>query len=217
MPEKEGVVIMSLPPYFKAIEKHLDNYFDKDDEIVVFDEIYSPDFHLDIYWVKANQKRNYHILMTNGVSSKPMNSPNKDFNSFIELVMLLPDTWQLENDQWKKENNYWPIESLKSMGRYPHENNTWLGFGHTVPEGEDKKIVSTDFVATLLLKSKSLPMKFQLIPFKKRFIDLYLLFPIYEEEYRFKKENGTNKLIDKFKENQISDIINIQRKNVCGI
>ena len=114
---------MALPEYFQAIENHLDKYFSDNDEIVVFDEIKSPDFHLDVYWVKPNENRNFHILLTNGVSSKPMETPNKDFSPYVELAILLPMEWELENIEWKRPENYWPISLLKGIGRYPHQNN----------------------------------------------------------------------------------------------
>ena len=151
---------MSLPKYFKAIENHL-SLFLEDSEILVFDEIKSKDFHLDVYYIKPNKNVNYIILLTNGVSSKKMITPFNEYSKYIELAVLLPNTWQLDGDNWKKETNYWPIELLKGVGRYPHQNKTWLGYGHTIPE--NGYIGNTNFTAILLLKSKTLPIEFQTI------------------------------------------------------
>jgi hypothetical protein len=206
---------MALPEYFKAIEDHLDKFIENTGEITVFDEKKSLDFHLDVYWIKPDEYRNYIILMTNGISSKPFETPDKQLSRYIELCILLPPNWKLENDSWKKQKNYWPIELLKSIGRYPLENNTWLGYGHTIPNGE--YIIGTKFVATILLKSKILPDDFQQIIYGEKIIELYTLFPLYKEELDYKIKHGTNALLELFDKNNISDIINIKRKNVCRI
>jgi hypothetical protein len=204
---------MVVSKYFEAIDNHLDEFIHNSDEIIVFDEIESPDFHLDVYWIKPDQSRNFTILMTNGVSSLPLKTPEKQFSKYIELCMLLPQNWDLHNNNWKKPKNYWPIELLKSIGRYPSENNTWLGFGHSIPTGEP--IIGTKFESVILLKSRTLSDDFQKIKYGKERIELYTLFPLYIEEQNYKNENGTSKLLELFDKENINDIVNIKRKNVC--
>jgi hypothetical protein len=208
--------ITALSNFFETVDNHLDKFIDEYDKyITVFHEIESPAFHLDVYWIKPdiNRDRDYTILMTNGVSSIPLNTPKKQFSKYIELCILLPPNWKLENDNWKKQRNYWPIELIKSLGRYPSENNTWLGYGHTIPTGEP--IIGTKFMSVMLIKSKTLSDDFQRIKCGKDIIELYTLFPLYSEELNYKQENGTSKLLELFDEENIDDIINIKRKNVC--
>ena len=200
-----------IPKYFEIIENHLDKHIDNCDEIIVFDEIKSPDFHLDIYWIKPD--RNYSILMTNGVSGIPMETPEQQFSKYIELCILLPPNWDLKDNNWKKPKNYWPIKLLKDIGRYPSQNNTWLGFGHTISTGEP--IIGTKFISAILLKSKRLSENFQKIKYGEDTIELYTIFPLYLEELIYKQKNGTNKLLELFDEENINDIINIKRKNIC--
>ena len=205
-----------MPDSYRAIEQHLDRFFGEEDTIVVFDEKVSPDFHLDVYWIQANQKRNYHILLTSGVSSIPMNVPDPSLNSRIELFILLPPDWPFGIEQLQDERNYWPIGLLKDLGRYPHSHKTWLGFGHTVPEGQGKTIAGTRFAATLLKKSKTLPPEFQRAEFGDSFIDLLMLFPLYDEEYAFKRVAGIEGLEAEFDAANIADIIDVTRSNVCA-
>jgi hypothetical protein len=204
---------MSIPKYFEAIENHLDKYFQADDEIIVFDEKCSPDFHLDVYWIKPNVYRDYTLLMTNGISSTALNVPDESIPRYIELCILLPKEWKLENEDWKKPENYWPIELLKAIGPYPFHHNTWLGFGHTIPE--HNHIIGTNFTATIVLKSKRLPAEFQQIDYGDTTIELYTLFPLFHEELEYKKEKGTHELLKLFDKEDIDDVININRKNVC--
>ena len=204
---------MALSNHFEAIQDHLDKYFNADDEIIVFHEKESPDFHLDIYWIKPSNNRDFSILMSNGISSIPLKVPNENLVKYIELCILLPNEWDLNNENWKKEENFWPIKLLKNIGRYPIKNNAWLGFGHTTQL--ENKIVGTEFIATILLKSKTLPLEFQKIKYDSNVIELYILFPLYYDELEYNMQNGTNKLLDLFTNENISDIINIKRKNVC--
>jgi hypothetical protein len=206
--------IMSSLNFFEIIDTHLDKFISKPDKnIAVFHEIESPDFHLDVYWIKPDANRNYTILMTNGVSSVPLKTPGKQFSKHIELCILLPSNWDLEKEHWKKPENFWPLDLLKTLGRYPSENNTWLGYGHSISIG--KPIIGTKFTSIVLLKSKTLPDGFQRIKCGKDTIELYTLIPLYLEELNYKNNNGANKLIELFDEEDISDIINMKRKNVC--
>ncbi|MDR1677291.1 MAG: suppressor of fused domain protein, partial [Deltaproteobacteria bacterium] len=176
-------------------------------------EIESPDFHLDVYWIKPNVDRNFSILMTNGVSSTPLETPNIKFTKYIELCMLLPSDWDLTDDNWKKPENFWPLDLLKTVGRYPSKTNTWLGFGHSMPTGIP--IIGTKFTAIVLIKSKTLSDDFQKIKCGRNTIEIYTLYPLYLEELNFKIKNGIDALLELYDKEDISDIINIKRKNVC--
>jgi hypothetical protein len=41
------------------------------------------------------------------------------FSKYIELCIILPEKWDMDNENWRKPINYWPIELLKNIGRYP--------------------------------------------------------------------------------------------------
>jgi len=207
---------MSLPEYFIAIQNHLDQFVESNDEIVVFHEKVSPDFHLDIYLIRPTEYRKFQVLMTGGVSSRPMTVPAAECNPFIELAMLLPAGWDVAGENWKLERNYWPIRLLKDLGRYPRQNNTWLGFGHTVPAGRRGAMGPAHFVASILLKSFSLPERFQQIHCGDTRIDLLTVFPLYQEELDYARAHGTNRLLTTFDEHDISDIIDVNRVNACG-
>ncbi|MDR0518749.1 MAG: suppressor of fused domain protein [Clostridiales Family XIII bacterium] len=70
-------------------------------------------------------------------------------------------------------------------------------------------------MAVILLKSKTLPDDFQKIKCGKDTIELYTITPLFLEELNYKKNNGANQLMELLDEEGISDIINLQRKNVC--
>ena len=197
---------------YAAVEKHLHKFF-CDNEITIFHELESPDFHLDIYAIKPNKVRDYIIVMTNGISSVPLKTPDQKTSPYIELCILLPGTWELKGDNWKKPKNYWVIELLKNAGRFPFHNDAWLSYGHTIQE--DTLFYGTEFSSVLLIESPSLPLPFQKIKYGKNTINLLTLFPLYAEELEFIQKNGLETLFMMFDQENIRDIITIHRKNVC--
>lgn len=47
-------------------------------------------------------------------------------------MLFLPENWPTSSDAFKDDKYYWPIKLLKQLARFPHEYNTWLGYGHTI-------------------------------------------------------------------------------------
>jgi hypothetical protein len=201
---------MAVPDNYDAIDNHLSMFFDEGDEIMFFHEKESSDFHLDVCVIKPNKEyRDYTILLTRGVSS--MLLPRDSISKYIELCILLPPSWDLDN--WKDEKNFWPLGLIRSTGRYPSENNTWLGFGHTIPNVKPEP--GTDFMGTLVTKSITLPDDFQRIKYGEDTIEIFTLVPLYIEELKYARDNGSDALLDLFDKENIGDIIDVNRKNVC--
>jgi hypothetical protein len=192
-----------------AIEKHLKKFGVSGDELAVLSAISPQDFHLDVYWIKPNEYRDYIVLMTGGISGMPLKTPSKKYSPYIELCIVLPKDWDLAGDNWQKPENYWPIKLLQDLGPYPHQNDTWFGFGHTVNTGK------VDFTSAIILKSPTLPEKFQKIKYGWKKIELFTVVPLYPEELEFKLQHSSDELLDLFNENGITDIVDIHRKNVC--
>jgi len=202
---------MNLSKSHKIVDAHLLKYFDNN-EFMIFHEKESQYFHLDIYWIKPNESRNYNILLTNGISSQPFNTPDKNLTKYIELCILLPPDWVSDNN-WKQPEKNWPITLLSSTGRYPFQNKTWLGFSHTIETGY--LLPGTNFEGIILLKSTMLPTDFQKIDYKENNIEIYTVFPLYMNELNFVRNNNLKDLMELFDKEKFNDIVNINRKNVC--
>lgn len=199
------------------IDEHVSKFFG-DSEITVFHEIVSDLIHLDVFFIKANENRNYHILMTCGMSSLPMNVPEGlEELAYAEIVVLLPETWSLEDSDFEDENVYWPIRKLKELARFPHQYDTWLGFGHTITNGNpaEKMSENCDFTGSILLMSINLPEDFVSIQTEDKNIFVYSMIPLYEEEMDYKLRKGTDKLLKKFYKNGVTEVIDINRINTC--
>lgn len=210
--------------HIEQISRHIEAYVGKIE--TVFHEIISDIVHIDIHWVKPSEKYPFHTLVTSGMSDLPMKVPEGyDVNKYLELCVLLPETWSFDGkyystmeDAFKDENNYWPLRWLKTIARFPHEYETFLGYGHTIPNGEnaDPFADNTKLGCMLLLPSLSLGNQFfELTISEEKMINFYCLYPLYKEEMDFKLKKGTDALIDKFEKFNVMDIVDINRKNTC--
>ncbi len=184
----------------------------------VFHEIVSDDLHIDVHHVRSTLFRRYEVLVTTGMSAKPMATPEdaKQFQ-FAEVLVLLPKGWPLAKADFDNESSYWPIRLLKDLARFPHHANTWLGFGHTVANGDSEGDTtpyapSTALCASILLPSSTLGEKAW--SFKSRSgatVHLWAAVPIYMSELKFKLEQGTDELLNLFDKCQITDRVNPTR------
>ncbi len=112
------------------ITRHLGN------PATVFHELISTTVHIDVHIVLPTPECPWVSLVTSGMSDIPMNAPEgaEEFR-FAELMIRLPADWSLGEEAFKDEKNYWPIRTLKFLARFVHEYETWLSFGHTIPNG----------------------------------------------------------------------------------
>lgn len=98
-------------------------------------EIVSDEVHLDVALVPPSPERPFQTLVTMGMSERPMTLPPEQRQAGAidraELVVLVPPQWDLTD-----ERLFWPLRTLKHLARLPHQYRTWLGPGHTVPNGD---------------------------------------------------------------------------------
>lgn len=82
--------------------------------------------HIDIYQFPPNSERNYWTLITGGMSDCRQNFP-KDKPEYIsnraEIIMYV------------SEPQGWMFNVLKGLAEMPSEDNTFLHWWHTVPNG----------------------------------------------------------------------------------
>jgi Suppressor of fused protein (SUFU) len=164
---------------------------------MAFHEIVSDQVHIDLLWVKPTEKRPYHVLVTSGVSDKPMTVPEglEDLRH-AELMIVLPKDWKLDDKSLQDENYYWPLRWLKMAGRLPHEYTTWLGYGHTIPNGDPPEpIANTPFIGIMLTLAEWLPESAsQTRGRDDRLITFYMVVPLHNEEMNYKLDEGAEAL-----------------------
>lgn len=195
------------------IEKHLGPIE------MVFHEIIGDLVHLDVHHVAPTQERPWHTLVTSGMSDRPMNVP-AEMGEFrhAELMIQLPPEWKLTQEDFKDERNYWPMRWLKQLARLPHEYNTWLGYGHTVPNGDPPEgfAANTKLCCMLVEFPLVVPDDFRILEIREgKRVCFWNLIPIYQEEMDLKMRKGAEALENLFEKNRIGEIIDPTRANVA--
>lgn len=185
----------------------------------VFHELLSDLVHLDLLHVEPSAERPFHTFVTCGMSDRPMSPPEQARECrYAELVVLLPPDWRVSQDDFRDESNYWPLRLLKGLARLPHEYETWLWTGHSVPNGDPPKpyAPSTELCCSLLAPPCSLPEEFSTLQIDaEKQVAFLVLVPLYKEEMDFKLREGSSELLDRLFNEGITDVLDPKRKNVC--
>jgi hypothetical protein len=110
----------------------------------VWHEVASNLVHIDVHIVAPRSDRPMWVLFTTGMSGRPMTPPpgsTSELPRRAELVMGLPQDWFdagaiASGKLLGTDPRHWPVKVLKYFARFPHEYQTWLGVGHTIPNGD---------------------------------------------------------------------------------
>jgi len=201
-----------------AIDDHLSKFY-KEDEITVFHEIVSLDFHLDVYFVQS-EDHNFNILLTAGMSSMAMQLQNgidePEQYMFAELMLLLPKSIEFGTVHNKDSQNGWIISMLKQTARFPHHYDTWLGVGHSIqndaagnPYQERSK-----YYGAVVLPSVTFEEDFTVVKVGDHLINIYSLFPLHKKELQFKIDNGYNELLNLLIDQDVKEIFELEREGL---
>jgi hypothetical protein len=181
----------------------------------VFHEIVSPDIHVDICIVDPTPERNYYTLVTMGMGAHRMNVPKelrKQKFDRAEMLITLPPDWDIRSEE---ESWYWPIRWLKILARLPIEHDTWLGYGHTVPNdgpfAENTELCCILVTMPYFFGPEAAVCK---LPDGDE-INFYQMVPLYEDEMNFKLENDAESLEDMFPED-FNMVVDIARGSIIG-
>jgi len=203
--------------WVEQIEEHVNQYIGEIDS--VYHEILSDVVHIDVHVIKPTPERNYYTLFTTGMSFLPMNTPEGvEDCEYAELMICLPPDWPVSQEDFEDPDHYWPIRWLKMLARFPHDFDTWLGWGHTMPNGDPAEPLSeqTEMSGIILLPPLDVNEEFLSLDMEDgRTVHFYAILPLYSEELDLKLKYGSDPLLDKFDEYGINEIIDLNRRNTC--
>ena len=184
----------------------------------VFHELVSDAVHLDVHWVKPTPARPFHRLVTSGMSDRPMKvPPNLDAPRHIELVVTLPERWDIGAHAFQNENWYWPLRLLKTLARFPHKYDTWIGEGHTVTNDDPPQpfAAGTRLCGTILLALQHVPEAFRELRLPDgRTIRFLAVVPVHDAEMTLKTRSGTEALLERLRKAGVTDAIEPARPSV---
>lgn len=182
---------------------------------MVFHEIVSDLVHIDVHHVPPGPDRAFHTLVTTGMSDKPMNVPDgAEAFRFAELVVCLPADWKLTREDFADEANYWPVRLMKELARLPHQYDTWLGPGHSIPNGDPPQPYApgTRFSCALIVPTIRFGNEFLRLSLPDdRDVNFYSVWPLLPDETEFKLKHGYDSLLDRLFSRRVTDLIDVNR------
>lgn len=201
-----GFTEESTQGFFEAREATYEKLFGKAQE--VFHEIVPFIPHIDIYVYPPGHKgRSFFTLVTGGMSDIEMTLPANAIGaaSRIELIFYCEEP--------KKEY----MEVIRRLAHFPHDNRTWLGNWHTMPNGQPSaQIWGSDvldsfmFMPTIVRPDSTLEKELVLNGSSVHFL---WLVPISTPECDFKLKKGANALLDLFDKYNHPPVFNPKRES----
>lgn len=203
--------------HLESISAHVEQYAGPVANVIHGAE--SQFLQIDVLHVLPSAKRAFHVLITSGLSDRPMATPRGSEDCrFAELYLCLPAAWPMSKQDLSNERNYWPIRLLQLLGRFPNAFDTWLWLYHTVPNFDPPKPYADDtrLCAAMLGPTISLPSDFARLEIPRLDpIHFFSVVPLHREEVDFKIENGGEPLMAHlFQRGVIADIVDPARKSV---
>ena len=134
------------------------------------------------------------------------------------LMIALPKDWPISAEAFENEDNDWPVRWLKKIGRLPHQNNTWIGWVHTIPNGNPvQTIADTQFSGVILLPSVLLPDEFYKLRTKDgNTIRFYGIVPLHQTEMDLKLNTSLEALEAKLEQHNIDILLDKRRANLVS-
>jgi hypothetical protein len=213
-----------------AIQEHVRAHIGEFDEVM--HEIISEGVHLDLLAVHVPEEDDEPItfITTMGMSAVPMNMPEmaleegedeSDLPSpFAELFMLLPGLWPKDAESLEVQDHWWPYRVLKECGRVPALFDTFLGPGHTIPNGDPPEPYAPNcpFTGVLILPGMFLEEEFATLQIGEKRVEFLMVVPLYTEEMTHKLEHGVESLIELFEKAEIAphQLADPARPNLCA-
>ncbi|MCL2569335.1 MAG: suppressor of fused domain protein [Oscillospiraceae bacterium] len=221
-PQKEGLRMPeAVGVYAEEIEAHFATLY-PDRAHNVLHEMISDLIHVDVHILRPSAEEAFFVIYTTGMSDLPMcvpdAMPGADTYKHAELFMYLPPTWDpqkaLEMDGDQPNENFWPISFIKYLARFPHECRTWLGEGHTIPNGPDYVPIlpSSQMSAFVLLGFQGELGEMQAKD--GQMVRFYMLQPLSRAETEYKLQHGMNALMARFEEKDVPLVADINRKSL---
>jgi hypothetical protein len=196
--------------WLQQIRSHVERHIGRIDRVFAGDPAQGT---ADVLHVRPVNSRPYHTLVTAGMSAVAMPVP-PDVNAphRLELMMTLPEGWNPSDD-----SSHWPARLLQSLSKLPRERKGWLGWGHTVPNGDPPQPLAprTQLCGVIIAPSLLVPVAFYELDIDGERVAFYSVIPLYPEELELHAREGMAALLERLLHKDINDVVYLQRKNVA--
>ncbi|MBU7592616.1 suppressor of fused domain protein [Metabacillus halosaccharovorans] len=201
--------------HHSEILKHITNFFgpvkNTLNEIVPGSRV-----SISIHIIPPSEDKNFITLVTTGMSDEPMDFSNEEkVLKYAELLFKLPSSWIIEKDKMKDQEYYWPLGWLRKIAHVPHLYDGWIEEGVILPNGEPPQPFAQNTKLSSIMVCRTQETSLENVHTNKGNVQIYTLVPIFEEERNFALEKGHQHLINRMSEKGITDILDLNRINVC--
>ncbi|HLY18803.1 MAG TPA: suppressor of fused domain protein [Bryobacteraceae bacterium] len=165
--------------------------------------------HIDVHtYARSSPRGKVYALVTSGMSDLRMRVPpaaGKDAPRRVELIFYCAEPKQ----------EY--IETLRWVARFPHDQKTWLSFGHTIPNGDppapfwgSEILEALLCMPTIVQCDQALPEKLILAGDPVHFL---WVVPLSMPECDLKLEQGFGAILDLFGKNRHPHVFDPGRRS----
>ena len=164
--------------------------------------------HIDI-WIHPPgfRGRNFFTLVTNGMSDIPMNLESEVTKSYSRRELII----------YTADHQAAYVSLLRNIARFPFEYSTWVGVGHTIPNGnppapmfKDSELVSVIFFPAMLDLEQTLPQR---VVLNGDPVEFLWLVPLTQTELDFKLEHGIEALAEELGKAKDWPVLDPNRKS----
>lgn len=169
---------------------------------------------VSLHEIDPKHERSCRMWVTSGMSDKPMGFSSKEGkNVYAELLIKLPYDWAISKGFKRDTQSFWPLNWMRKVAHMPHLYQGSIEEGVMIPNGEPAVPFSsqTDLCWFLIARMN----EYSPIKVEGKEISLFTLIPIYTEEREFALEHGYKKLLNLMNEKGITEIVHVNRQNVC--
>ena len=210
-----------------SVENHLETYLGEPS--AVWHEIVSDLIHLDVLMWRPTPSRRMFTFVTSGMSALPMAVPEdakrRGITDRAELVLCLPEDWPVGDERsdarpWAHPGSYYPVRWLKELARLPHDYQTWVGSGHSVPNGDPPRPLADDTLLCgwLLLPPRTLPASFGVVELGDgRRMHLLAIVALHRDEMSFKLDYGVDAILESFDRHRVDELFNPGRRTSLSL
>ncbi len=158
-------------------------------------------------------------VVTLGASATPMTlPPGVEQPARFELLLRLPRSWPLASAATTLERREgWPLHWLRAMAQLPVCFGSWLGPGHTIPNGDPPKPFAegTELASFVLAPPACLEEGEELVATPDGPVLLLAALPITSGELTLLLERGGPALFERLVAAGVDDVLELARPSVA--
>lgn len=170
---------------------------------------------IDVHVVAENENVPGLALVTSGMSEQLPGEPRRQPT---ELVICVRPGWPGMAGEPCDEEDLWPVRLLRDLARLPHQFDTHLGMGHTVPNGDPPMSYASDtrLCCALLCPALLPPDAFDELTVGDDTVEMLGVIPLHRGEMAYKLDHGSSALWDLLDEHDVSEALDPGRQSVVS-